>query len=151
MANFVKNAMESVANWNKQMNQERKEKRTAFFDMQTFAMHYPMTGRGRMEVVKKPSLGHYPIALIPGQFVDHYDQFSPGQLKYLPLNTALKAPPTNKRLSELGRKHKVSRASKRQVRGAYTIKLHIYFKNNINQASESSLMVWQCLIAKRCV
>ena len=34
MADFVKNAMDSVANWNKQMNQERKEKRTAFFDMQ---------------------------------------------------------------------------------------------------------------------
>ena len=67
MADFVRSAMDSVANWNKAMNQERKERRTAFFDMQTFAMHYPMTGRGKMEVVKKPKLGHYPIALIPGQ------------------------------------------------------------------------------------
>ena len=101
MADFVKRAMKSVASWNKQMNQERREKRAAFFDMQTFAMHYPMTGKGKMKVLKKPKLGHYPIALIPGQFVDHFEKLTPHQLKYLPLNTALKAPPTKERLRDL--------------------------------------------------
>ena len=65
-------------------------------------MHYPMTGRGKMQVVKKPKLGHYPIALIPGQFTDHYQDLSSEQLRYLPLNTALKAPPTNERLCQIG-------------------------------------------------
>ena len=79
------------------MNAERKEKRTACFDMQTFNIHYPMNGRGKMKVIPKRKLGHYPIALIPGQFVDYYEKLNPSQLKYLPLNTALKIAPPNKR------------------------------------------------------
>ena len=79
------------------MNAERREKRTACFDMQTFNIHYPMSGRGKMKVIPKGKLGHYPIALIPGQFVDYYEKFTPEQLKYLPLNTTLKMPPPNTR------------------------------------------------------
>ena len=56
-----------------------------------------MTGRGRMKVIPRGKVGHYPIALIPGQFVDYYEYFTPEQLKYLPLNTALKMAPQNKR------------------------------------------------------
>ena len=35
--------------------------------------------------------------------MDHYQPFTPEQLKYLPLNTALKAPPTDIKLSDIGR------------------------------------------------
>ena len=83
------------------MNAERREKRTACFDMQTFNIHYPMSGRGKMKVIPKGKLGHYPIALIPGQFVDYYEKFTPEQLKYLPLNTTLKMPPPNTRYAVL--------------------------------------------------
>ena len=41
--------------------------------------------------------------IISWQFVDHYQPFTPEQLKYLPLNTALKAPPTDIKLSDIGR------------------------------------------------
>lgn len=44
-------------------------------------------------MIAKPKLGHYPIALIPGQFVDYYRELSPAQLAHLPLNTTLKGPP----------------------------------------------------------
>ena len=54
-----------------------------------------------MKVIPKGKLGHYPIALIPGQFVDYYEKFTPEQLKYLPLNTTLKMPPPNTRYAVL--------------------------------------------------
>ena len=46
-----------------------------------------------MKVIEKPKLGHYPIALIPGQFTDHFRSYSTNQLKYMPLNTAVKTAP----------------------------------------------------------
>ena len=63
--------------------------------MQTFSIHYPQNGRGKMKVIEKPSVGHFPVALIPGQFTDHYRTYSANQLKYMPLNTALKSAPKN--------------------------------------------------------
>ena len=56
----------------------------------------PMNDRGVMKVVKRPKIGHFPVALIPGQFTDHYHSYSAQELSYLPLNTALKAPPVMK-------------------------------------------------------
>ena len=86
--------MRSAAEWNKNMNAEKKEKRRAYFDMQTFQVHHPLNGKGRCKVLQKPKLGYYPIALIPGQqFVDYYRKLTPSQLAHLPLNTTLKGPP----------------------------------------------------------
>ena len=49
-----------------------------------------------MKVVQGEKIGHYPVALIPGQFTDHYQSYTAQELAYLPLNTALKAPPVLK-------------------------------------------------------
>ena len=65
--------------------------------MQTFNIHYPQNGRGKMKVLAKPKVGHYPIALIPGQFTDHYRTYSSNQLKYMPLSTATKTAPKRPR------------------------------------------------------
>ena len=65
--------------------------------MQTFNIHYPQNGRGKMKVLAKPKVGHYPIALIPGQFTDHYRTYSSNQLKYMPLSTATKTAPKQPR------------------------------------------------------
>ena len=46
-----------------------------------------------LKVVAKPGLGNYPIALIPGQFVDSYKEYTSKQLRYLPINTVMEAPP----------------------------------------------------------
>ncbi len=101
-ADFVERAVRSTAEWNKNMNQERREKRQAYFDMQTFNIHYPMNNRGRMRVMQTPGLGYYPVALIPGQFVDYYKSYNPEQLRYLPLNSALVGPPkSNIRLEDI--------------------------------------------------
>ena len=65
--------------------------------MQTFNIHYPQNDRGKMKPIVKPKVGHYPIALIPGQFTDHYQTYSSNQLKYMPLSTALKSAPKRPR------------------------------------------------------
>ena len=99
----MEKAVKGAAEWNKQMNAERKEKRQAYFDMQTFVVQRPMNGHGKMRVIKPPKVGSYPVALIPGQFVDHYKRFNPEQLAHLPLNTALKEPPQpGVKLADLG-------------------------------------------------
>jgi len=55
-----------------------------------------MNNRGQMKVIPKPKIGYFPVALIPGQFTDHYQTYTAQELAYLPLNTALKAPPVLK-------------------------------------------------------
>lgn len=101
-ADFVEKAVRSTASWNKKMNADRREKRSAYFDMQTFNVHYPQNNRGRMRVAERPKLGHYPVALIPGQFVDYFKSFTPEQLKHLPLNSSLRGPPKdNIRLDDI--------------------------------------------------
>lgn len=89
----IQDAVKAAADWNKQLNHVRNTERAAAFDLQTMTVHYPKTGKGRMKVLPKRSLGNYPIALIPGQFVDSYKEYSSKQLRYLPVNTVLEAPP----------------------------------------------------------
>jgi len=96
MQDFVEKAVKSAAEWNKAMNAERREKRKAYFDLQTFNVHKPMNNRGQMKVFQKAKVGHYPVALIPGQFTDHYQSYTSQELSFLPLNTALRAPPVLK-------------------------------------------------------
>ena len=46
LQDFVEKAVSSAASWNKAMNAERREKRKAYFDLQTFNIHRPMNNRG---------------------------------------------------------------------------------------------------------
>merc|ERR1712156_515106 len=49
--------------------------------------------KGIMKVLKKPSPGNYPVAMIPGQFVDFYRPYSSKELRLFPLNSVTSAPP----------------------------------------------------------
>jgi len=89
----VEEAAKLAAEYNRQLNQERREQRNSYFDIQTFTVHKPKTGKGRMAVLQKPKLGNYPVALIPGQFVDSYKAYNSKELNYFPLNTVMTAPP----------------------------------------------------------
>lgn len=61
----------------------RLDERRQFLDMQTFMVHLPEAERRRMTVqtssARQP-LTHYPIALVPGQFQEHYRTFSAAEL-----------------------------------------------------------------------
>ncbi len=50
LVDFIQKAVKSAADWNKKLNQDKKEKRAAYFDMQTFNIHYPMNNKGKMKV-----------------------------------------------------------------------------------------------------
>jgi len=89
----VEEATKIAAEFNRKLNQERKDSRKAFFDTQTFRIHYPKKDSGNMRVVQKPKLGSYPVALIPGQFVDNFKSYTSKELKYFPLNTVTVPPP----------------------------------------------------------
>ncbi|XP_066252715.1 putative leucine-rich repeat-containing protein DDB_G0290503 isoform X2 [Euwallacea similis] len=81
---LMEQAVQSVSSWNQQFNKTRKEQRRAYMDLQTFTIHYP---RMKRKILATPKTGHYPVTLVPGQFIDHYREFTPTELNNLPLNT----------------------------------------------------------------
>lgn len=90
MIEIIKKAVHSAAEYNAHLNQERREERRTCFDLQTFTIHYPV---GPPKVIKdstKP--GKYPVALLPGQFQDYFKEYTPNELKYLPINSVLYGP-----------------------------------------------------------
>merc|ERR1719273_1488967 len=89
----IEEAVKAAAEFNKKFNEERKSQRGAYFDIQTFTCQYPKDNKGNMKVLKKPTPGNYPVAMIPGQFVDHYRPYSSKELRLFPLNTVTSAPP----------------------------------------------------------
>ncbi|XP_054718310.1 PHD finger protein 10-like [Uloborus diversus] len=89
MGDLLKKAVQSAAEYNAHLNQERREERRACMDLQTFTIHYPVKPN-KPKVSTKP--GKYPVALLPGQFQDYYKAYTPEELKYLPVNTVLYGP-----------------------------------------------------------
>lgn len=43
-------------------------------DLQTFTINYP-SGKMQNKFPNKPPVGHYPVALVPGQFTDYFKVF----------------------------------------------------------------------------
>ncbi|KAF6204718.1 hypothetical protein GE061_018879 [Apolygus lucorum] len=84
-------ALEAVAAWNANLNRERREERRCALDLQTFTVHYPKLDRENMKR-PVPKVGLYPVAVIPGQFCDHYKKYTPNELMYFPVNTVLYGP-----------------------------------------------------------
>ncbi|XP_018338371.1 PREDICTED: uncharacterized protein LOC108746233 isoform X2 [Trachymyrmex septentrionalis] len=82
-------AMQSAFTWNANLNKARKEQRKYCLDLQTFTIHQPQKQhKGDSE----HKVGHYPVALIPGQYTDYYREYTPAELRYYPLNTVLYGP-----------------------------------------------------------
>ncbi|XP_041353041.1 dentin sialophosphoprotein-like [Gigantopelta aegis] len=95
MADYIKKAVRSAAEFNAHFQRERKEERRSYFDLQTFMIHYPSTKYKKLAPdVTKP--GPYPVSLIPGQFQNFYKSYTPDELKYLPLNTVMFDPPNDR-------------------------------------------------------
>ncbi|EFA02772.1 titin [Tribolium castaneum] len=81
---ITQQAVQSAASWNSTFNKTRREQRKACMDLQTLTVHFP---KGKMKQINKPKIGHYPVALVPGQFTDYYREFTPTEINNLPLNT----------------------------------------------------------------
>ncbi|XP_057709801.1 PHD finger protein 10 isoform X3 [Corythoichthys intestinalis] len=97
---YIKKAAKKAAEFNSNFNRERMEERRAYFDLQTHVIQVPQ-GRFKVLAPELTRTGPYPVALIPGQFQDYYKRYSPNELRYLPLNTALFEPPLDPDLPAL--------------------------------------------------
>ncbi|KZC06126.1 PHD finger protein 10 [Dufourea novaeangliae] len=82
-------AVQSALSWNITLNKDRRENRKCSLDLQTFTIHVP---KKQQKVETERKIGHYPVALIPGQYTDYYREYTPAELRYYPLNTVLYGP-----------------------------------------------------------
>ncbi|XP_078040329.1 LOW QUALITY PROTEIN: PHD finger protein enhancer of yellow 3 [Augochlora pura] len=82
-------AVQSALSWNVSLNKARRENRKCSLDLQTFTIHVP---KKQQKVETERKIGHYPVALIPGQYTDYYREYTPAELRYYPLNTVLYGP-----------------------------------------------------------
>ncbi|XP_032818677.2 PHD finger protein 10 [Petromyzon marinus] len=94
---YMKKAVRKAAEYNLNLNRERLEERRAYFDLQTHTIQFPY-GKYKAIAPDKTKVGSYPVALIPGQFQEYYKRYSASELRYLPVNTALYAPPLDPEL-----------------------------------------------------
>ncbi|KAF7710702.1 PHD finger protein 10 [Silurus meridionalis] len=94
---YIKKAAKKAAEFNSNFNRERMEERRAYFDLQTHIIQVPQ-GKYKVLPPERTKTGPYPVALIPGQFQEYYKRYSPNELRYLPLNTALYEPPLDPEL-----------------------------------------------------
>ncbi|KAJ1153895.1 hypothetical protein NDU88_006653 [Pleurodeles waltl] len=89
---YIKKAAKKAAEFNSNLNRERMEERRAYFDLQTHVIQVPQ-GKFKVLPSERTKVGPYPVSLIPGQFQEYYKRYSPDELRYLPINTALYEPP----------------------------------------------------------
>nr|AAH77418.1 MGC82172 protein [Xenopus laevis] len=89
---YIKKAAKKAAEFNSNLNRERMEERRAYFDLQTHVIQVPQ-GKYKILPSEMTKVSPYPVSLIPGQFQEYYKRYSPNELRYLPLNTALYEPP----------------------------------------------------------
>ncbi|XP_071997114.1 PHD finger protein 10 isoform X2 [Engystomops pustulosus] len=89
---YIKKAAKKAAEFNSNLNRERMEERRAYFDLQTHVIQVPQ-GKYKILPSEITKVSPYPVSLIPGQFQEYYKRYSPNELRYLPLNTALYEPP----------------------------------------------------------
>uniref|UniRef100_A0A6I8NE30 PHD finger protein 10 n=2 Tax=Ornithorhynchus anatinus TaxID=9258 RepID=A0A6I8NE30_ORNAN len=97
---YIKKAAKKAAEFNSSLNRERMEERRAYFDLQTHVIQVPQ-GKYKVLPSERTKVSSYPVALIPGQFQEYYKRYSPDELRYLPLNTALYEPPLDPELPAL--------------------------------------------------
>ncbi|XP_029450130.1 PHD finger protein 10 isoform X3 [Rhinatrema bivittatum] len=97
---YIKKAAKKAAEFNSNLNRERMEERRAYFDLQTHIIQVPQ-GNYKVLPSERTKVGPYPVSLIPGQFQEYYKRYSPDELRYLPLNTALYEPPLDPELLAL--------------------------------------------------
>ena len=99
MKDYMKKAVKATSQYNKLINQERKDERKICLDLQTYTLHYPL-GLGAENRMLKRNIENgkcnqknkYPIAVLPGHFQNQYRKYTSQELKYFPINTVIYGP-----------------------------------------------------------
>lgn len=87
-----KRALESASDFNKQLVAERHKERRCYWDLQTMQIHVPQWPYRLLEPPPSKN-GSYPVAVIPGQFTEHFVDYTPSELSYMPISKALHTQP----------------------------------------------------------
>lgn len=94
---YIRRAVESAAEYNVFLNRQRQR---LYVDLQTDIPTLPVgLGRQNKTLATTGKIGKYPVAVMPDQYQDWYIEYTPEELKYLPVDTVLKGPIT--RIDEL--------------------------------------------------
>ncbi|OON16195.1 PHD-finger, partial [Opisthorchis viverrini] len=88
-------ALDSAADYNHRLVTDRFTSRRCYWDLQTMQIHFPQPGYKLLEHDKHPN-GAYPVAVIPGQFAEHYEVYTPEQLMRLPLSRCIYSQPSRR-------------------------------------------------------
>lgn len=73
-------AISSASEFNTRFNKDRRENRRSCMDLQNFLIQKPTPIRDYNITPTATHQSHYPIALVPGQFSEYFEKFSPLQL-----------------------------------------------------------------------
>lgn len=84
----AKKAVKDAAEYNLHLNQDRKEERSSYFDMQTQIIQVPRK-KTQITSPEKRKRNLYPVALMPGQYQGYFKVYTPEELCVFPLSTLL--------------------------------------------------------------
>jgi BRG1-associated factor 45A len=73
-------AITSASDFNTRFNKDRRENRRSCMDLQNFLIQKPTPVRDYNTTPAVTHQSHYPIALVPGQFSEYYEKYTPLQL-----------------------------------------------------------------------
>ncbi|KAL3312819.1 PHD finger protein 10 [Cichlidogyrus casuarinus] len=96
--NARKKAIQSARKYNRELLRTKVRERRYYWDLQTMQIHVPRRTITKYEDKPDRSKLDYPVAIIPGQYCDHYRIYTPEQLKFLPLSRAVHLNPLNRPL-----------------------------------------------------
>lgn len=88
-------ALDSVSDFNHRLVTERFSNRRCYWDLQTMQIHIPHPGYRLLPSPPYPK-GAFPVAVIPGQFSEHFTEYTADQLMRLPLSRCVFGQPTRK-------------------------------------------------------
>lgn len=73
-------AITSASDFNTRFNKDRRENRRSCMDLQNFLIQKPIPVRDYNINPSASIQSHYPVALVPGQFSEYYEKYTPLQL-----------------------------------------------------------------------
>ncbi|KAL7036878.1 hypothetical protein ACKWTF_008978 [Chironomus riparius] len=82
-------AITSASEWNTRFNKDRRENRRCCMDLQNCSVQKPTPIRDYKTTPSAIYRSPYPVALVPGQFSEFYEKYTPEQLACYPINTVL--------------------------------------------------------------
>lgn len=85
-------AVRSAADFNARLNAEKREERSAYYDLSLDRLLVPRRPIAARAATTSPPHGAYPVQLLPGQYCDSFRALTAAEMKFLPLCTQIYEP-----------------------------------------------------------